>query len=371
MFRKLSRHPISLDSLALFLIIGIASTIFCPLTGFSQAAGPSSQNPQNTPGHSVTPSGRPRLPKEPTDPQVKAVLDQMAAAGVLHPETLEQWRQAYLFYTKFEGTPEKVFHVEDRAIPGPAGTIPVRLYSPRAGGGLPVWKFFHGGGFVTGSLDTHETPLRAVANRCDCLVASVAYRLAPENPYPAATNDAYAATKWVADHAAEIGGDPRRIAVGGDGAGGNLAAVVTLMAHDQGSPHLVYQVLIYPILNFVDTRSRILSNDPIFTTDAILATSSTYVPLTINLAIPYISPVNAKSFEGLPPAFIIIDQDDPVRDEAGMYARSLRIAGIHVKVSRYPNMIHGFFLMAGALDAGKQSIDQIAAALKQVFNGAN
>jgi len=187
---RVSCFAISLDSLALLLVFGIATTILCSLSGFSQVAGPGSQNPEVQPGYSRKPSSPPRLPKESNDPQVKAVLDQMAAAGVLHPTTLEQWRQAYLFYAKFAGTPETVFHVENRAIPGPAGDIPIRLYSPRTGGGLPVWIFFHGGGFVTGSLDTHDTPLRAVANRCDCLVVSVAYRLAPEHPYPAAPDDA-------------------------------------------------------------------------------------------------------------------------------------------------------------------------------------
>ena len=373
MRRELFRVAIRLDLLVLLLIFGTVSAIFCPFSGFSQVAGPGSENPENLPGYSKKPSGPPRLPpKESTDPQVKAVLDQMVAAGVLHPKTLEQWRQAYLFYAKLAGTPEKVFRVENRAVPGPTGSIPIRLYSPHAAGDLPVWIFFHGGGFVTGSVDTHDTPLRAVANRCDCLVVSVAYRLAPENPYPAATNDAYAATKWVADHAAEIGGDPRRIAVGGDGAGGNLAAVVTLMAHDQGGPRLVYQVLIYPILNFVTgTRSWILDNDPIFTTDAMLATSSTYVTINTDLDLPYLSPVEAKSFQGLPAALIITDEDDPVRDEAERYADELKGAGVPVEMSRYPKMIHGFFLMAGALDAGKKSIDQIAAALKQVFKGAN
>jgi acetyl esterase len=372
MDRKLSRVVVGLDSLASLVMIGFLSAILCPLRGFSQAAGAGSENPKNLPGYAPKPSAPPQLPKPVTDPQVKAVLDQMAAAGVLHPTTLEQWRKAYLFYAKFAGAPEKVFHVEDRAIPGPGGNIPIRLYVPRDGTGLPVWVFFHGGGFVTGSLDTHDVPLRAVANRCDCLVVSVAYRLAPENHYPAATNDAYAATKWVADHAAEIGGDAGRIAVGGDGAGGNLASVVALMAHDQAGPHLIYQVLIYPTLDLTMlSPSRIVANDPVFTTDAMLATTSTYVPVNTDLELPYLSPVDAKSFQGLPAALIITDEDDPVRDEAERYASELKSAGIHVDLSRYPNMIHGFFLMAGALDAGKQSIDQVGAALKQAFKNAN
>ena len=141
------------------------------------------------------------------------------------------------------------FHVENRTISGPVGNIPIRVYIPRSGERLPIWVFFHGGGFVGGNIDTHDVALRAVTNRCDCVVVSVGYRLAPESHYPAATDDAYAATKWVADNASEIQGDPQRIALGGDGAGGNLAVEVGMMARDRGGPKLVYQVLIYPILN--------------------------------------------------------------------------------------------------------------------------
>ena len=330
-------------------------------------------------------------PQTQTDPQVKAILDQLAGAGVLHPRTLDQVRAAYSLYAEFAGTPENVFRVEDRTIPGPAGEIGVRLYVPRAGGGLPVWVFFHGGGFVTGSLDTHDAPLRAVANRCDCLIVSVAYRLAPENRYPAAPNDAYAATQWVAAHAAEIGGDPARIAVGGDGAGGNLAAVVALMSRNHvdsllldskvrgktdarpalGSGlHLTYQVLIYPTVDLsLLTNSWILSHDPVFTTDSMSLMTSMYVPMLVNPQEPYLSPTNASSLRGLPPTFLVTDQDDPVWDEAQIYAHRLIDAGVPVQVSSYPNVIHGFFLMAGRLDAGRKVIDEIGAHLKAAFAG--
>ncbi len=303
----------------------------------------------------------------PVDPQVKRVLEKMAAAGVLHPTTVEQVRKTYPFYATLSGKPEPVFHVDNRLIPGPAGNIPVRLYIPRETGGLPVVVFFHGGGFVAGSLDTHDTVLRALANRCGCIVVSVAYRLAPENPYPAAPDDAYAVTKWVSEHTAEIGGDARRIAVGGDGSGGNLAAVVTLMARDRKGPHLMYQVLIYPTLNAISQASRYLSADPILTLDARMAILAAYVPLTKSLQDPYISPVSAQSLKNLPPAFLVTDEDDPARDEGDAYAKRLAEDGVAVRVSRYPNMIHGFFLMAGELDAGKKCIDEIAAALTNAF----
>lgn len=305
------------------------------------------------------------------DPQVKAVVDKMAAAGVVHLMTVDQVRKAYLFYPTLSGTPEHVFRVENRSIPGPAGDIPIRLYIPREGQGLPVFVFFHGGGFVAGSLDTHDTPLRAVANRCGCIVVSVAYRLAPQNTFPAAPNDAYAATKWISEHAAEIGGDARRLAVGGDGAGGNLTAVVTLMARDRGGPHLVYQVLIYPTLNAIAQASGYTSKDPILTPDVRTAILAAYVPLTKDLQDPYISPVSAKSLKDLPPAFLVTDEDDPARDEGDAYARRLAEDGVAVKVSKYPNMIHNFLLMAGELDAAKKAIDEVSEALKNRFENVS
>ena len=302
-----------------------------------------------------------------SDPQVKAVIDRMAAAGVLHPSTVDAIRKSYSFYATLSGNPEQVFRVEDRKIPGPAGTISIRVYTPNALSGLPILVFFHGGGFVAGNLEVEDTPLRSVTNRCGCIVVSVAYRLAPENKYPAAPDDAFAATKWAAEHATELGGDAGRIAVGGDGAGGNLAAVVALMARDRGGPRLVFQVLIYPDVSAIMLASRYLSKDPIVTPDARVATIGAYVPALTNQNDPYISPVFAKSLANLPSALLITDQDDPAWDEGGEYAKDLRLAGVSAKLSVYPNMIHGFFQMAGVLDAGKKCIDEVAAALAQAF----
>lgn len=305
------------------------------------------------------------------DPQVGAVIEKMAAAGVLHPATVDEIRKAYLFYPTLSGKPEDVLHVEDRVIPGPGVTIPIRIYTPSGRRGLPLLVFFHGGGFVAGSLDTYDTPLRSVASRCNCIVASVAYRLAPENPYPAGVNDAYAATEWIADHAAEMNSDPRLIAVAGDGAGGNIAALVTLMAKNRGGPRLVFQVLIYPMIDQAITRqSRYISGDPALTPEGRALVLRAYVPLTQNLEDPYISPIFAESLRGLPPALIVTDEDDPSPDEGDAYANQLADDGVQVRVSRYPNMIHGFFLMGGVLDAGQKVIEEIADALKHAFRSA-
>ncbi len=223
---------------------------------------------------------------------------------------------------------------------------------------------------MAGNLDTEDTPLRAITNGCGCIVVSVAYRLAPENPYPAAPQDAFADTKWVAEHAKEFSGDARRIAVGGDGAGGNLAAVVALMARDQNGPRLVYQVLIYRDIDAILRSSRFRSQDPVVTPESHMTALDAYVPPSGRLEDPYVSPIYATSLKGLPPALLITDQDDPARDEGRAYADRLRYDSVPVTLSQYPNMIHGFFLMAGALDAGKKCIDQVAAALAAAFKGA-
>ena len=306
------------------------------------------------------------------DPQTRAVLAKLAVLDVLHPQTVEDLRRAFPVYASLAGPPEKVFSVEDQTIPGPAGDLPARLYTPRAAHGLPIFVFFHGGGFVAGSLNDYDVPLRAIANRCDCLVVSVAYRLAPKHHFPAALDDAYAATQWVAAHAAEIGGDSLRIAVGGDGAGGNLAAGVTLKARESGGPALVLQVLICPVLDATMlTRSRITSKDPVFSTDTMLAVTAAYVSLETDLTNPYLSPIFAKNFRQLPPAFVITDQDDPQRDEAGQYAQKLKEAGVPVEVVNYPGVFHGFFLMPGALDAARKAVHQTGRALDHAFRKVN
>jgi acetyl esterase/lipase len=311
----------------------------------------------------------------PADPQVKTVLDKMAVAGVARPTTVADVRKAYLFYATLSGSPEHIFRIEDREIPGPAakGNIRVRVYTPNSTSGLPIFVFFHGGGFVAGSLDTYETPLRSVAIRCQCIVVSVAYRLAPENKYPAAPDDAYAATKWVAEHGGEIGGDPYRIAVGGDGAGGNLAAGVTLMARERGAPRLIFQVLIYPTLDASTMRPAWWEETdvPTVTRDVKNDILRLYLPVTGNLRDPYVAPLHAESLKNLPAALVITYEDNPMHDEGDEYATRLRQDGVTANVSFYPDMIHGFFLMAGDLAAGKKCIDEIASGLHSAFKGAS
>jgi acetyl esterase len=330
--------------------------------------GPSTANSRV---HSITSELTPQVL---IDPQVKLVHDKMSAAGIGRPATVADVRKAYLFYPKLSGAPEHVFRVESRDIPGPAGNLAIRVYTPNSGTALPVVVFFHGGGFVAGNLDGYDTVLRSVTNRCECIVVSVAYRLAPKNRYPAATQDAYAATKWVAEHASDIGGDSSRIAVGGDGAGGNLAAVVTLMARERGTPRLTFQVLIYPTLEASTLRPSWFTD-----TDAHTVTRESkhsmlgaYLPVTASLGDPHISPIRADNLTNLPPALVIVyGGDDPTRAEGEDYAHRLTHDGVAARISVYPQAIHGFFLMAGELDAGKKCIDEAASALKNAFAGSS
>src|SRR5262245_14307520 len=301
----------------------------------------------------------------------RALLDQMQSSGVppLHTLSVQAARQLIidLFVTK--GDREPVGRVEDREVPGPAGSIPIRIYTPGGTGPWPVLVFFHGGGWTIGNLETHDAPCRALTNAVGCLVVSVDYRLAPEHKYPAAPDDCYTATCWVANHAAEIGGDPRRIAVGGDSAGGNLAAVVSQTARDLGGPPLVFQLLVYPVTDHrFDTPSYRENADGYFLTrDAMEWFFNHYLARSADGDQPAASPLRAADVRGLPPAFVMTAEYDPLRDEAEAYAARLREAGVRVAMTRYAGTIHGFFSMGNLLSAGKQGMEDAAAALRAAF----
>lgn len=243
------RGPVSraLDT-CLRLLLSVVAVLFPASNGFTRMS--ETDVGRGTPNRDTSES----IPQMPSEPQVAAVHGKMSAAGIGSPATVADVQKAYLFYPTLSGSPEHVFRIENREIPGPKGNLAIRVYMPNTLSASPILVFFHGGGFVAGDLDAYDNPLRSVTNRCECIVVSVAYRLAPKNKYPAAPEDAYAATKWVAEHAGDIGGDSNRIAVGGDGAGGNLAAVVTLMARESRTLHIIFQVLIYPMLDISTMR---------------------------------------------------------------------------------------------------------------------
>ena len=204
---------------------------------------------------------------------------------------------------RFQGRPVPILHVEDRSIPGPLGSIPVRVYRPRDEAKLPIVVYYHGGGFTWGDLDTHDGLCRKLSNRSGAIVVSVAYRLAPEHVFPAAVEDAYAALEWVAHNGAEIYGDPSRIAVAGDSAGGNLAAVTALKSRDRNGPKIVLQVLYYPGMNMADLRTKSMEDfaEGYFLTRAqIRFNQAQYVPVAADRSLPYASPLLAPDHRGLP-----------------------------------------------------------------------
>ncbi|QQX82834.1 alpha/beta hydrolase [Cupriavidus necator] len=304
------------------------------------------------------------------DPKAKYILDLMAAAGnpPLHQRTPEQAR-ATLAIQPLAGEPEPVASVEDCTVPAGDAALPVRIYRPEATGPLPALVYYHGGGWVIGSLDTVDVPCRRLANRAGCVVVSVDYRLAPEHKFPTAAEDAYAAARWVTANAGALGVDPARVAVGGDSAGANLAAVVALMSRDRGHFRLCHQTLLYPVTHHAfDTASYRDNGEGYFLTrDGMAWFWDHYLADAQDGRHPYASPLLAPDHAGLPPALVITAEFDPLRDEGEAYGRRLAAAGVPVEVTRYDGMIHGFCWMPGALTQGGQALDQAADALRRAF----
>ncbi len=306
----------------------------------------------------------------PLDPQAQFLLEQMAALNAPLIETLtpEVARQGAPL-PPFGMGDEPSLHSEDRELSVPHGEIPVRVYTPQGSGPFPVLVFFHGGGWVIGDLESHDPVCRALAQGSNCIVVSVDYRLAPEHKFPAAPEDCYAATVWVAEHAVELNADPARMAVGGDSAGGNLSAVVSQMAHEKGGPALVFQLLIYPATNFnSDTLSKKENAEGYFLTKANMDWfMNHYLNTEQDKKHPLASPFLTTDLQGLPPALIITAEYDPLRDEGEQYGKRLQEAGVPVTISRYDGMIHGFVSMAGILDKGKQALNESSSALQAAF----
>ncbi len=306
----------------------------------------------------------------PLDPQALALLDLQALANFpgFHRMSPEAAREAFRARRSLAGPAEEVKRVEDHTLPG---GLRVRLYDPldssaSASRPGPALIFFHGGGFVQGDLDTIDSPCRSLANASKCLVVSVDYRLSPEHKFPAAVEDAYQATSWAAEQSAELGIDPARIAVGGDSAGGNLAIVTALLARDRCGPRIAFQVLIYPVSNHsFDTPSyRECADGYGLNREAMEYYWNQYLARPEDGQNPLASPLLAD-LQGLPPALVITAEYDPLRDEGEALADRLREAGVEVEARRYDGQIHGFFTMAGLLDASRQLQQDIAKTLRQ------
>jgi acetyl esterase len=304
-------------------------------------------------------------------PQARAVLDQMAETGnqPIHELSVNEARRSAEAMAAMQGTPEPVASVADLIVPGLKVGIPIRIYVPIGKSPFPVLVYFHGGGWVIGDIESSDGFCRTLANITGCIVVSVDYRLAPEHPFPAAADDAYYATLWVATHASGFGGDPLRIVVCGDSAGGNLAAVVAQIARDRGTPAIRFQLLIYPVTDAAcDTPSYSENSEGYFLTKAAMQWFwNHYVQNEADRIHPYASPLRTSSFAGLPEAMVITAEYDPLRDEGEQYAERMRAAGTPVQLKRYDGMIHGFFTMGGVIDPGKTAIQQSADALRAAF----
>jgi acetyl esterase len=304
-------------------------------------------------------------------PQCKGFLDMLAAAGGpgIHELPLDEARKVPYQMIELGGPEEAVAQVDTAVIPGPV-QIPMRVYRPSLAQDLPALMYFHGGGFVICNLDTHDRACRGLANASGCIVVSVDYRLAPEHKFPAAAEDAYTATCYIAEHAADFGIDPARIGVGGDSAGGNLATVVAMMARDRGGPPLKFQLLIYPVTDFTthETASeREFGRGYFLDTEVMDWFADQYFAAEADRHLPYGSPLKATDLQELPPAMVITGECDPLRDQGEAYADQLRAAGVSVVLKRYDGMIHPFLSLAGIVDAGREAIKESAAAVRQAL----
>jgi acetyl esterase len=303
------------------------------------------------------------------DATLQAILRQMAEAP--QPKLWEmsppEARAAYLamrdmFDTK--GTP--IGKVESVEIHGPGGPVPARIYTPIGSDGkvTPACVYYHGGGWVIGDLDTHDTVCRAIANESGCRVVAVDYRLAPEHKFPAAFDDAYAALKWTADNATAHFINPNRIAVAGDSAGGNLAAAVALYARSKG-PKVKFQALIYPVTQArADTASMHDLATGFFLEKASMDWfCDQYLEPGADLNDPRLSPLAAKDVHGVANALVIVAGFDPLKDEGKAYAQKLKAAGVHVTLSEYPAMTHGFISMGAVVPQAVDALKEVGQAL--------
>ncbi len=302
----------------------------------------------------------------PVDPQFAPLLALSETAPPLSEVPIELLRMAQPKPEGFEPTP--VAQIIDRTIPGPRGDIRIRIYRPHAQEGLPVLLFMHGGGFILGDLDSHDEAARVLTMKADCVTVAVDYRLAPENPFPAAPDDCYAALLWTAGHAAEFGGDASRIAVCGDSAGGNLAAVMTLRTRDEGGPRICGQVLIYPLTDAVDAEEFKPADDGrlyFFKAKDGAYFNSLYFGDMAEARRPQASPMFAESVARLPPALVLTAEYDPLCRQGEAYAARLKAAGVEVTTRRYAGAIHAFVTMP--LPMAAEALAECAAWLTRRF----
>jgi acetyl esterase len=303
------------------------------------------------------------------DPAVRQLLEAAEAEGnpPLESFSPEEARKLAIESLKTAGgTPEPVRSIENLRIPGPDCEIPIRIYTPDAPAPRPALVYFHGGGWVVCDLDTHDVVCTAIAHRAGAVVIAVDYRLAPEHKFPAAVTDSYAATAWVASNAKKLGIDPKRISVGGDSAGGNLAAVVSLKSRDQDGPAIALQVMVYPVTDlssFATPSYQEFGENHYLTKSEMEWFRDHYLRSMEDARDPHASPLLTLDLSELPPALIITAECDPLRDEGEAYAKRLANDGVAVTYTCYPGMIHPFFSLSGAIPQAFDAIQQVANAV--------
>jgi acetyl esterase len=301
-------------------------------------------------------------------PDLAAMLAKAAGLPPMHTVPIDVIRATDLQRYEIGVPKDDVASVEDRTIEGPRGPIPIRIYRPTLSDRNPVTVFFHGSGFVICSIETHDAMCRQICRRGHSVVVSVDYRLAPENKFPAGPDDCYAATVWAAAHATSIGGDPKRLAVCGDSAGGNMAAVVCLRARDEGGPDIKAQILLYPVTDHYSVeRPSYTERGAGFglTREGMMRFWDLYLADTSEGAHPYASPMRAMDFSRLPKAYVITGEYDLLRDEGEDFARALGEAGVQVDFKRYHDMNHGFLNWVGLVDRSTEAMDALAVWMRQ------
>jgi acetyl esterase len=308
----------------------------------------------------------------PLDPQARAFLDSLIAANIPSIPTLTpaQARQRMIALSNLSRLPE-VERVEDRTIEGPGGPLPVRAYVPAGSVGRPAAAYFHGGGWVTGNLETHDSLLRRLANVSRTVMLAVDYRLAPEHPFPAGVDDAWAAARWLSDNAGEFGASTGSIVVCGDSAGGSLAAAVTFRARAASGPKIAAQLLLYPVLSHQLTSASYVefAEGHLLTKETMAWFWGHYLADEQGRGVPEAAPLCQTDFAGLPPAVIVTAGFDPLRDEGRAYAAKLQEAGVPAHLLEYGSQIHDFLRRAHLFDRAREAYGEIAEALEQA--GAN
>jgi len=306
-------------------------------------------------------------------PQIQLALKAMADAKLPAIESLAPADARAVFDAMAKargGTPAPIAGAEDRGVPGPGGAVPVRIYRPDAAGTRPAVLYFHGGGHVLGNLDTHDVVARNLCGGSQAVVVSVDYRMGPEHRFPAAVEDAWAAYRWLLGAAPALGVDPARLAVCGDSAGGNLAAVLALQARDAGETAIKLQALVYPVVDYGlagDSYRRYAEGYGVLTRGAMQWFQRHYLRSAADAGDWRASPARAASHAGLPPAVIVNAECDVLRDEGAGYAETLRAAGVAVDHREFPGMIHGFFGMTPAIDDAVAAQRYVADALRRAL----